>query len=225
MSCEEFDFDCISIGSWINDQLLAPKGYKAECSLEIDQNIFPFNDFRADASGAPIFAPQNCCLIRVTPLSAAAYLGYEETVKTLLKLPDPHESNELISPLSLAHLGGHSSIAKLLTERDETSNTSNTAHIAARTGQSQYIRHLYQKFRLQGVSDVDSVPPAIHALYLDDDEQIKEVFAVLLELDKDALDTRGIWKYHWTCTELARAMKKSDNLVHWLEDKCLSLTS
>ncbi|RKL05202.1 hypothetical protein BFJ70_g17131 [Fusarium oxysporum] len=220
MSCEEFDFDCSSIASWVNAQLINPKGYKAECSLKLDQNIFPYDDFKVDPSTkAPIFKPHQSCLIRVTPLSAAAYLGDEEAVEHLLKVPDPHESNKLISPLALACLQGHSSITQLLAEKDETANPLSTVHIAARMGKSQYIRHLYQNFRLPGISDVDSVPPAIHALYLDNDEQIKEVFLVLLELDRDALDTRAIWGYHWTCADLARAMRKSVDLVHWLEDK------
>ncbi|KAH7201278.1 hypothetical protein DER44DRAFT_646841, partial [Fusarium oxysporum] len=144
-----------------------------------DQNIFPFDDFQSDpSSGTPVFKPRQSCVIRVTPLSAAAFLGDKEAVKHLSIFPDPHEYNELISPLSLACLQGHSSIVQLLADRDaernETGNTLSTAHIAARKGQSQYIRRLYQRFRLPGISDVDSVPPAIHALYLDDDEQIKE---------------------------------------------------
>ncbi|KAM5521091.1 hypothetical protein FOXYSP1_14981 [Fusarium oxysporum f. sp. phaseoli] len=230
MSCEEFDFDCSSIASWVNAQLLNPKGYKAECSLKLDQNIFPYDDFKIDPSTrAPVFEPRQSCVILVTPLSAAAFLGDKEAVEHLSIFPDPHESNELISPLSLACLQGHSSIVELLTERDaerdETGNTLSTAHIAARKGQSQYIRRLYPKFCLPGISDVDSVPPAFHALYLDDDEQIKEVLLVLLELDRDALDTQGIWQYHWTCADLARAMRKSVDLVHWLEDKCRSVTN
>ncbi|EWY99462.1 hypothetical protein FOYG_03505 [Fusarium oxysporum NRRL 32931] len=230
MSFERFEFDRRSIGAWIKYELDDPEGYSSECFMKLDQNIFPYDDFKVDPSAkTPIFKPHQSCLIRVTPLSAAAYLGDEEAVEHLLKVPDPHESNKLISPLALACLQGHSSIVQLLADRDaernETGNTLSTAHIAARKGQSQYIRRLYQRFRLPGISDVDSVPPAIHALYLEDDEQIKEVLLVLLELERDALDTQGIWQYHWTCADLARAMRKSVDLVHWLEDKCRSVTN
>lgn len=227
MSLERFEFDRTSIGAWIKWVLSDPKGYSSECVMKLDQNIFPFDDFEVDSfTRAPVFKPRQSCLIYVTSLSAAAYLGDEEAVKRLSKFPDPHESNERISPLSLACLEGHSSIIQLLAERDETGNPLNTVHIAARTGQGHYIRHLYQKFRFkQGISDVDSVPPAIHALYLDDDEQIKEIFLELLDLDKDAADIRGVWKDHWTCADLARAMGKSNALVDWLEDKCRSLAS
>ncbi|KAF5704045.1 ankyrin repeat SOCS box 3 [Fusarium mundagurra] len=230
MSCEKFDFDSQTIASWVNYQLLNPDGYKAECSLKLDQNIFPYNDFEVDPSTRlPVFKPRQSCVIRVTPLSAAAFLGNEEAVKHLSTFPDPHQYNELISPLSLACLQGHSSIIQLLAGRDaeknESANTLSAAHIAARKGQSQHIQRLYQEFHLSGISDVDSIPPAIHTLYLDDDEQIKEVISVLFKLDKDALDTQGIWQYYWTCADLARAMRKNVDLVHWLEDKCRSVTN
>ncbi|KAH7459847.1 hypothetical protein FOMA001_g19839 [Fusarium oxysporum f. sp. matthiolae] len=105
MSCEKFDFNCRSIASWVNYQLLEPNGHKAECDLKLDQNIFPYGDFKADPSTrVPVFEPCQSCVIRVTPLSAAAFLGDKEAVEHLSIFPDPHESNELISPLSLACL-------------------------------------------------------------------------------------------------------------------------
>ncbi|KAG4268360.1 hypothetical protein FPRO04_12466 [Fusarium proliferatum] len=230
MSCEKFDFDSQTIASWVTYQLLDPNGYKAECSLKLDQNIFPYDDFEVDPSTkAPIFKPRQSCVIHVTPLSAAAFLGDEEAVKHLSTFPDPHEKNQLISPLSLACLQGHSSIVQLLagreSEKNETANTSTAAHIAARKGQIEDIKRLYQKLRLPGISDVDLVPPAIHTLYLDDDEQIKKILLELIELDRNALDTRGIWPYHWTCADLAWAMRKSVELVHWLEGQCRSVTN
>ncbi|KAH7201421.1 hypothetical protein DER44DRAFT_669526 [Fusarium oxysporum] len=215
-----------SIGPWIERQIRDPEGYSYRCRMKLDQNIFPFDDFKANSStGAPVFVPGRRCNIFVRPLSAATYLGNVRAVKYFLQFPDPHENNGLISPLSLACLQGHSYIIQLLAERNESGNTLNTAHMAARTGQSHFIRHLYHKFHLQGACDIDSIPPAIHALYLDNDEQIKEVFSAFIDLDRDALDTLGIWKYHWTCADLARAMGKSNDLVAWLEDKCRSLTS
>ncbi|KAF4485560.1 pfs [Fusarium agapanthi] len=230
MSCENFDFDSQTIASWVNYHLLDPAGYKAECSLKLDQNIFPYNDFEVDPSTkAPVFEPRQSCVIHVTPLSAAAFLGDKEAVKHFLIFPDPYEDNQLISPLSLACLQGHSSIVQLLAGRDseksESANTSTAAHIAARKGQIKDIKRLYQELCLPGISDVDSVPPAIHTLYLDNDEQIKEILLVLLKLDGNALDTQGIWPYHWTCADLAWAMRKSVDLVHWLEDKCRPVTN
>ncbi|RBR26536.1 uncharacterized protein FIESC28_00653 [Fusarium coffeatum] len=227
MSLERFEFDRRSIGAWIKYELDDPRGYGSECFMKLDQNIFPFYDFTVEEpTGTPIFKPRQGCLIRVTPLSAAAYLGDEDAVRRLSQFPDPHEANELISPLALAYLQGHSRAIELLAERDETRNTLNTAHIAARTGQSHYIRYLYRKFHsLQGACDVHSIPPAVHALYLHNDEQIKEVLSALIYLDEDALDTVGIWQHHWTCADLARAMGKSGDLVDWLEDKCRSITS
>ncbi|KAK2474801.1 hypothetical protein H9L39_14761, partial [Fusarium oxysporum f. sp. albedinis] len=182
-----------SIGPWIERQIRDPEGYSYRCRMKLDQNIFPFDDFKANSStGAPVFVPGRRCNIFVTPLSAATYLGNVRAVKYFLQFPDPHENNGLISPLSLACLQGHSHIIQLLAERNESGNTLNTAHMAARTGQSHFIYHLYHKFYLQGACDVDSIPPAIHALYLDDDEKIKDVFSTFIGLDRDALDTLGI---------------------------------
>ncbi|KAH7201154.1 hypothetical protein DER44DRAFT_748301 [Fusarium oxysporum] len=221
LSKEVETYDCRSIGPWIERQIRESEGYSYLCRMNLDQNIFPFDDFKANSStGAPDFVPRGCCNIFVTPLSAATYLGNLRAVKYFLQFPDPHKDNGLISPLSLAYLQAHSHVIPLLAERNESGNTLNTAHMAARTGKSRFIHQLYHKFHLQGACDVDSIPPAIHALYLDDNEQIKEVLSGFIGIDSDALDTLGIWKYHWKCSDLARAMGKSNDLVAWLEDKC-----
>ncbi|KNB18362.1 hypothetical protein FOXG_16043 [Fusarium oxysporum f. sp. lycopersici 4287] len=218
-------YDRRSIRPWIERQIRESEGYSYRCRMNLDQNIFPFDDFEANSStGALVFVPGRRCNIFVTPLSAATYLGNVTAVKYFLQFPDPHEDNGLVSPLSLACLQGHSHVIPLLAERNESGNTLNTAHMAARTGRSHFIQHLYHKFHLQGACDIDSIPPAVHALYLEDDEQIKEVFSVFIDLDRDALDTLGDWEYHWKCADLARAMGKSNDLVAWLEDKCRSLT-
>ncbi|KAH7207437.1 hypothetical protein DER44DRAFT_810979 [Fusarium oxysporum] len=184
-----------SIGPWIERQISDPEGYSYRCRMKLDQNIFPFDDFKANSStGAPVFVPGRRCNIFVTPLSAATYLGNVRAVKYFLQFPDPHENNGLISPLSLACLQGHSHIIQLLAERNESGNTLNTAHMAARTGQSHFIRHLYHKFHLQGACDIDSIPPAIHALYLDNDEQIKEILWGYGSIIGHALILPGRWE-------------------------------
>ncbi|VZI02401.1 unnamed protein product [Fusarium fujikuroi] len=200
LSKEVETYDCRSIGPWIERQIRESEGYSYLCRMNLDQNVFPFDDFKANSStGAPVFVPRGCCSISVTPLSAATYLGNLRAAKYFLQFPDPHKDNGLISPLSLAYLQGHFDVIPLLAERNESGNTLNTAHMAARTGNSRRL---------------------IHALYLNDNEQIKEVLSGLIGIDRDALDTLGIWQYHWKCSDLARAMGKSNDLVAWLEDRC-----
>ncbi|RKK64382.1 hypothetical protein BFJ69_g16748 [Fusarium oxysporum] len=90
-------------------------------------------------------------------------------------------------------------------------------HIAARKGLTNYVRYLHKKCRVEAdIKDVDGITPAIHALYLDDDEKVKEIISTLLDFDKKALDIKPIWINDWTCADLARAMGKSKALVDWL---------
>ncbi|KAF4340652.1 tetratricopeptide repeat domain protein [Fusarium beomiforme] len=127
-----------------------------------DQNIFPFNDFQIDpSSGTPVFKPRQNSFIAVTPLSAAAYYGDEEAVRILLKHPNPHEGPGLNMP------------EQANAEHDESAKSSTIMHVTARKGMKGYIRYLNEEHSVQpDILDTDGIPPAVHALYREDDQEV-----------------------------------------------------
>lgn len=48
--------------------------------ITLPSNIFPLKDFQSDKSGAPVYVPQDCTHLFVTPLHLAAYYGKDEVV-------------------------------------------------------------------------------------------------------------------------------------------------
>ncbi|GKU07976.1 hypothetical protein FLAG1_10158 [Fusarium langsethiae] len=225
MSFERFEFDRTSIGAWITWILHDPEKLRnSYCFLKLDRNIFPYSDFHIDPfSKAPIFKPLSSALVQVSPLSAAAYSGKEEAVKTLLRFPNPHNDNLWMSPLALACLSGHRNIIDILIEanaaHDGDDKVSTVMHIAARKGLGGYIHDLRKIYGFTAdVEDVNGTPPAIHVLYRPNDNEVKELFSYFLQ--QGAQTTLFGWKYNWTYADFARAMGKGEALVNWPEDKC-----
>ncbi|KAF4448258.1 Ankyrin repeat and SOCS box protein 3 [Fusarium austroafricanum] len=217
-----------SIGAWIKWALNNPEPYNSTCILKLNQNVFPFDDFEIDpSSNSPVFKPHQNSFVEVTPLSAAAYSGDEEAVEVLLEYPNPHHgaSRDLISPISLALLSEHFSIVKMLKLKqadaiyDESRKTTTIMHAAARKGRTDLIRPLHD-FDMD-VRDADGVPPAVHTLYLEEDQEVWGAFSELI--DRGAPTEPGFaWHVSLTYPDLARAMGKSKALVDLLEEKCRS---
>lgn len=210
---------------WIDTVLEHPEEhYNDECIVKLNHNIFAFSDFEIHPrTRGPVFKPLPRCIIYVTPLSAAAYCGYEKAIKTLLKFPNPHDHHDNVwcSPLSLAYISKHFDIIDILKkanmECDESGNPFTIMHAAARNGSPDYVRYLHTQHRVEmTIQDVERITPAIHALYQDSDEKVKHMISTIIEFDKWAMDIKPVWVNDWTCADLAHAMGRNKVLVDWL---------
>ncbi|KAF5664047.1 ankyrin repeat SOCS box 3 [Fusarium heterosporum] len=221
-----------SIIRWIDMVLETPEEhYDDEHVVKLNRNIFVLDDFETHPrTRGPVFNPLSSCIIYVTPLSAAAYCGYEKAVKTLLKFPNPHNHHDNVwcSPLSLAYVSKHFGIINILKEAnmecDESGNPFTIMHAAARNGSPDYVRYLHTHRRVEmTIQDVDGITPAIHALYQDGDDKVKDMISTIIEFDKQAMDIGPVWINDWTCADLAHAMGRNKELVEWLrqmESEC-----
>ncbi|SPJ78501.1 uncharacterized protein FTOL_06890 [Fusarium torulosum] len=217
---------------WVDTVLENPEEhYDDECMVKLNHNIFALDDFETHPhTRGPVFNPLSSCIIHVTPISAAAYCGHEKAVKTLLEFPNPHDHHDNVwcSPLSLAYVSRNFGIIDILKkanmERDESANPFTIMHAAARDGSPDYVRYLHTHWRVEvTINDMDGITPAIHALYRDDDEQVKMMISTIIEFDQQALDITSVWINDWTCADLAHAMGRRKTLVDWLwrkQDGC-----
>ncbi|KAK7402780.1 hypothetical protein QQX98_011460 [Neonectria punicea] len=194
----------------------------SEQEFTLDSTIFPLDDFRSDANGAPIFSPKSGTRLSLTPIHLAAYCGRDDIVGLLIPCSpiDVYAKNGMMTPLCLALFGGHRGTATLLQAHGANPSCHTSAsclHAAARWG---FLAELCYFVQVCGISpdveDADGATPVVSALYLPE-HQAYATIKVLFDLGARA-DTRVGERSGWAYAGLAAAMGK-ERLASWLESR------